>query len=312
MKCQHGWSDWLMLMALTVMWGSAFLLTKIAVSGLPHDLVVGGRLLLASLLLLPAALLFARTRPQGARLWLYLILIAFFGNALPFFLIAWGQRSIDSGLAGILMAVMPLVTLGLAHYLVPGERLTTSKILGFAFGFAGIVVLTGPEVLLDTVDGQGKLLPMLAVLGGAVCYAIAATLARLRPPSDAVTTAAATTVIATFMVLPVIVSKSGTSAVLDATPAELVAIVLLGTFSTAVAAIVYFRLINSAGPTFVSQLNYLIPPWAVLVGIVFLGESPMISHLYALGLILLGIFFTQWKSLRLRSSVRKSHVESAP
>ena len=283
-----------MLVALTAMWGSAFTLTKIAVSGLPAELVVAGRLVIASLLLVPLAFLLARRPPRGRRLWVYYTLIALLGNALPFFLITWGQRNIDSGLAGILMAVMPLVTLGLAHYFVPGERLKASRVVGFLLGFAGIVVLMGPEVLLKLTYEKGQLTPMFAVLGGAVCYAISATLARLRPRSDAVSSAAATTMIASFMVLPAVFTQGKVSVVTQATPAEWVAVALLGIFSTAIAAIVYFSLISRAGPTFVSQLNYLIPPWAVLMGITVLGESPESSQLYALGLILGGILLTQF------------------
>jgi drug/metabolite transporter (DMT)-like permease len=96
------------------------------------------------------------------------------------------------------------------------------------------------------------------------------------------------------MVLPAVLAQGGASVVTQATIAEWVAVVLLGIFSTAIAAVVYFNLISRAGPTFVSQLNYLIPPWAVLMGITVLGESPESSQLYALGLILSGILLTQF------------------
>ncbi|CRI66721.1 putative Membrane protein [Thiocapsa sp. KS1] len=294
---RHRLADWVMLLSLTLMWGTSFLLTKIAVGGFPPDLVVAGRLVLATVLLVPTAWLLATRPVAGRRLWVFYVLIAVFGNVLPFSLIAWGQTFIASGLAGILMAIMPLATLGLAHFLVPGEHLTRYRAAGFVLGFAGVVVLLGPDAFADLADGQGHLLPMLAVLGGAISYAVSSILARLRPASDALFSAASTISLASLMMVPVVVltgDVAGDAAVRVApeTP-HLIAVALLGVFATAIATIVYFKLVKSAGPSFVSQLNYLIPLWAVGVGMLFLGEEPEPNHLYALGLILCGILVTQ-------------------
>ena len=293
MRARYGPTDWGLLLALAVLWGSAFLFTKIAVDSIPPPLVVVGRLIIASLLLAPLALAVGRRLPKDRRLWLFLVLIAFFGNALPFSLITWGQQFIDSGLAGILMAVMPLATLSLSHYLVPGERLTPLRIAGFLLGFAGVVVLMGPEALLALVDGTGEPLPMLAVIAGAICYAIASILARLRPPSDALSSAAATTLLATSMIALLVAGPAPTDMDRLPTATALAAVAALGVFSTALAAILYFRLIKSAGPAFVSQLNHLIPLWAVLVGVLFLGERPELKHLIALAIILGGVLLVQ-------------------
>lgn len=294
---RHRLADWVMLLSLTLMWGTSFLLTKIAVGGLPPDLVVAGRLVVAATLLVPAAWIFATRPVAGARLWVFYVLIAVFGNVLPFSLISWGQTFIDSGLAGILMAVMPLATLGLAHFLVPGEHLTRYRAAGFVLGFAGVVVLVGPDAFADLANGQGHLLPMLAVLGGAISYAVSSILARLRPTSDALFSAASTISLASLMMVPILfmtgdIAEVGRLPVAPNTP-HLIAVALLGVFATAIATFVYFKLVKSAGPSFVSQLNYLIPLWAVGVGMLFLGEEPEPNHLYALGLILCGILVTQ-------------------
>jgi drug/metabolite transporter (DMT)-like permease len=286
-------SDWGLLLALTVLWGSAFLFTKIAVTAISFELVVAGRLGIAALLLVPLAAALARPLPRGGRLWLFLVLIALFGNALPFSLISWGQRFIDTGLAGILMAVMPLATLSLSHFLVPGDRLTVHRLGGFLLGFSGVVVLMGPAALLKLGDGGGDLLAMLAVLGGAICYGISLILARLRPPSDTVSSAAATVAVAALVMAPFALGSARAQPLgADAVPA-LASVLVLGVLSTALAAILYFRLIRSAGPAFVSQLNYLIPLWAVLIGVLFLGEHPQLKHLLALALILGGILIAQ-------------------
>jgi drug/metabolite transporter (DMT)-like permease len=280
------------------MWGSAFLFTKIAVAALPMATIVTARLGIAALILVPLALALVVRLPHGRRLWLYFLLIAFVGNLLPFSLITWGQRAIDSGLAGILMAVMPLATLALAHLFVPGERLNAYRVGGFLFGFAGVVVLIGPEALLTIGGEQGALLPMVAVLGGALCYGVSSILARLRPASDALSSAAAVTLLAALMSLPAGVDAGAVELSALSLPV-IVALLFLGVLSTALAMIVYFRLIQSAGPSFTSQLNYLIPLWAVLIGVVFLGEQPTLVHLLGLGLILGGILLTRREPRRL-------------
>lgn len=280
--------DWLLLGALTATWGSSFLFTKLALAALTFGQVVSARLVLGALILVPLALLLRRRWPRGLRPWVFFGLIALIGNLLPFSLIAWGQRTIDSGLAGILMAIMPLATLGLAHLFVPGERLTRWRLGGFLTGFSGVVVLVGPEALLAIGGADGPLWPMLSVLAGALCYGVSSILARLQPARDALSTAAAVLTLAALGSLPI-----GLDAPLPdpaaLAPLIILAVLFLGWVSTAIGMILYFRLIRSAGPGFTSQLNYLIPLWAVVIGIVFLGEQPNASHLAGLLLILLGV-----------------------
>lgn len=297
MSRRHSPSDWARLLALTLMWGSAFLLTKVAVTRIPPDLVVAGRLLVACLLLIPAAVLMAKRPPASAKLALFMVLMAVLGYALPFSLVSWGQAFLDSGLAGILMAVMPLATLGLAHFLIPGERLTPYRVGGFLLGFAGVVVLMGPSAWSGIAETQAHLIPMLAVLGGAFSYSVSAILARLRPPSDALYTATTTTSLAAIMMVPAAFLGHAPADLVFPGTLPLVAVLLLGVFSTAAAAIIYFQLVKRAGPTFVSQLNYLIPLWAVGCGILFLGERPEARHLQALALILVGILVTHLEQI---------------
>lgn len=295
-----------MLLALAVMWGSAFTLTKVAVGGLPAELVVAGRLCIACLLLIPTAAAIARRPKVTLKLTAFMVLIAVFGYALPFSLVSWGQRFIDSGVAGILMAVMPLATLGLAHAFIPGERITRYRAGGFLAGFAGVGMLMGPSAWRALIDGHTQLLPMLAVLGGAFSYAVSSILARLRPDGDAVFTAAATISVAAAVMAPTALLHAAPGTLSAIGRPEAVAVGLLGVFSTAVAAIIYFKLVKAAGPAFVSQLNYLIPLWAVGSGILFLDEQPRPSHLYALALILGGILVTQLEHMRGRARAERN------
>jgi drug/metabolite transporter (DMT)-like permease len=285
-------AHWLLLLALVVMWGSSFMFTALAVSALPPATVVAARLIIAAVVLGGALVFAARRLPASGAHWRFFVISAIIGNALPFWLISWGQQHIPSGLAGILMAIMPLTTLVLAHVFVEGERLTGIRLLGFAIGFSGIVILVGPNVLLE-VGGHGSLLlAELAVLGGAICYAVNAIIARRRPPTAPLEAATGVAIAAGLLMAPLaVVMDQPWRLSLTATAA--VAVGFLGVVSTGIATVVYFRLVSIAGPSFLSLINYLIPIWAVVVGVVALGEQPEWTALAALGLVLSGIALSE-------------------
>ena len=284
---------WLLLFALVALWGSSFAFTKVAVTALAPEAVVAARLVIAAVVLIAVGVVLGRRVPKGRRLWAYSAAMAVFGNALPFMLISWGQQGISSGLAGILMAVMPLTTMVLAHVFIEGERLTPIKVAGFVVGFMGVVVLIGPEALLALGGSRSALVSQLAVLGGAVSYAVATILARRRPPADAIATAAGVTAIAAVMMVPVAAATGNAPLTLDVPVPALIAVAVLGVMSTAVATVVYFRLVAAAGPSFLSQINYLIPVWAVGVGVAVMGEQPEWSALGGLVLVLAGIALSE-------------------
>jgi drug/metabolite transporter (DMT)-like permease len=280
------------------MWGSAFLFTKLAVATLPPVTVVAGRLGIAAVVLVVLVFAWRRRLPACGRLWGFFIAMAVIGNCLPFFLISWGQQHIDSALAGILMAIMPLATLALAHFLVPGERMNRRKVMGFLLGFLGIIVLMGPAALRELPGSGNALVAQLAVLGGALCYAVNTIIAKQRPESDALVAAAGVMVIGSLIMLPTAAATTAPS-LLAPSFSALLAVTVLGLVCTALATVIYFTLITSAGPTFLSLINYLIPLWAVAVGTIFLGERPHWNALLALGLILGGIALTQRANRRI-------------
>ncbi|MBD3894467.1 DMT family transporter [Halomonas sp. ML-15] len=278
-----------------MLWGSSFSLTRIAVAQLTPSMVVMGRNAVAALLLCGLLLVWRRGLPRGRRVWGYMAVIAVIGNAMPFLLISWGQQRIDSGLAGILMAAMPLVTLVLAHFFIDGERLARHRVVGFVVGFAGIVVLIGPAALAE-LGGQGEtLIAQLAVLGASICYAVNTIVARRKPASDVYATSAVVLGMAMLLTLPMALAPVWSVALPmpDPSAAALWAVVLLGVMSTAAGSVVYFKLIAAAGPTFLSLINYLIPLWAVMIGTLFMAERLAWNHLLALVLILLGVAVSQ-------------------
>jgi drug/metabolite transporter (DMT)-like permease len=166
------------------------------------------------------------------------------------------------------------------------------KAAGFVVGFGGLVTLMGPEALLE-LRGQGtELLYQLAVLGGAVCYAINAILARHRPPADPLVAAAGVMLAGSAMMLPIGAVPASAELIL-APSAPLAAMLALSIVATAIATVVFLKLVTVAGPSFTSFINYLIPVWALLMGVVFLGEQPDARVMIALVLILSGIALSE-------------------
>lgn len=276
------------LSALVVMWGSSFLLNKVALAALAPTPLVAARITIAALCLIALVLATGRGVTVTARHWLFFLAMAVVGNCLPYWLISWGQQRIDSGLAGILMAVTPLTTIVLAHFLVADERLNPLKAVGFLFGFAGIVVLIGPEVVLEFQGSGTALVSELAVLGGAVCYAVSTIIARHRPAGDVLVAAAGMLAVGSLIMVPAALLDD--RVVLAAiSPAVALAVGALGLVSTGIASVVYLRLVTAAGASFTAQLNYLIPPFALIAGAMLLDEEPGWRTLAALVLILFGI-----------------------
>ena len=289
--------DWSWLAILVVLWGSAFALISVSLRDFTPLQVATSRLWIGAAVLL--VLMRARRQgfPRDGRTWVFFLSMAILGNALPFFFIAWGQKNVTSGVTGILMAIMPLIVLPLAHYFVPGEKMTLRRVVGFTLGFFGIVLLIGPTALGE-FKGQGAAFwSQLAILSGAACYAINLIVARRAPRHDPVMTAA------WVLLLSALLSTAalwvGGEAFPDApTSASLMSLVALGVLSTGVATAVYFRIVSRAGATFLSLINYLIPIVAVLIGVVFLNEHLPARSLIALAIILGGVIVSQRKRTR--------------
>ena len=282
---EAGARGWLGLAALAVMWGSAFAFTTSAVETVPPGGVAFGRLVLGAGILAIYALARGRRFPPLADYrWRWFLALGLFGNAAPFYLIAAGQQHVASAVAGILLGAMPLATIAIAHFAIPGDRLTLSKSLGFLTGFAGVVILMGPPALA----GLGTdLLAQLMILAGGVCYAINAILAQRAPRMAPSLSAAGMLIGAAVLAAPMgIWELSRIEAAPDAW--AIAAVAWLGVVPTAIAAIIYMEIARSIGASFIAQVNYLVPLVAAFVGVV-LGEALTLTTFLALAVILLGL-----------------------
>ncbi|MFK8031291.1 MAG: DMT family transporter [Gammaproteobacteria bacterium] len=292
--------DWFSLLILTVLWGSAFLCTELALNSFPPPVVVAGRILIAAVIVYSYLRFSGRALPRNIIDWLPMLVIAVCGNVLPFNLISWSQQHIDSSLAGVLMAVMPLFVLTLAHFFVPGSRLTRYRAAGFLLGFAGIVVVIGPDFTQGT-DNNMALWGSLAALTAALSYAVSTIFTRRLGDGDPMLRAAGMLIVASVLSLPAAVIEL--PALNTPSSVSLMALGFLGVMATGFATLLYFRLIQGPGPAFLSLVNFLVPVWAVLAGAFFLGETLKTSVVAGLGLILSGIAISEFGA-RAISSVR--------
>jgi len=284
--------DWLLLLALAFLWGTSFLFVKIAVSEIAPATLVAARFVIAASVLSVAVRRRGLRLPNSRRVWGHYLWMGVVGNAVPFTLIAWGQIRVDVGLAGILMGVMPLMTLLLAHFFVPGERMTPRMVGGFAVGFVGLVVLFGPEALLELGGEASDLLSQLAIAAAAICYAINTIIARRFATLDPLVSATTVMWITSAIMVPAAlwVERPWDPA---ASVESIASVVWLGLFATALATILYFRVIQTAGPTFLSLINYVIPVVALAAGALVLGEALVWTVLIGMALILAGLAISQ-------------------
>lgn len=284
--------QWAVLLALVVIWGSSYLMVEVALRVWHPAEIVGLRITIGAFVLFAVLLGSGRRMPRKLANWGWFLAIAVIGNCMPFGLIAWGQQGVESGLAGILAAVTPLCVLVMAHFTLPDERLSARYLAGFLLGFAGVVVLIGPDSLAAIGGNAERLLSQTAILGGAVCYALATVLARRMPTSHPVVTSAAVMLLAAGVMAPFTASAGPGGASLTWQAAA--AVGFLGLLGTGVASVLYFYLVDTTSARFVSLLNYLVPVWAVLLGSLSLGEHLALNVWLALGLVLAGLAMTHY------------------
>jgi len=285
---------WAALLTLVMLWGSSYLMISLALEVWAPAQITGLRVLLATIVLAVAVRAGRRRFPRDGRTWVFILLIAIVGNCLPFYLISWGQQGVESGLAGILAGSTPLVVLVLAHFTLDDEPLNIRQSLAFVLGFAGLVVLLGPDSLAAIGGDAARLARQLAVLGGACCYAIATILARLMPRRDPVVVSAGVMILAAGIMAP---ASYSAVAILPALTMPVVAAMLfLGLLGTGLASILYFFLVAETGARFTSYLNYLVPAWAVGLGALILGETLPLNSFLALALIVAGLMLGQGSS----------------
>ena len=282
--------NWALLMVLVLVWGTSFMFTAIAVDSVDPISLVFYRLLLGTLILSGVLALRRLPLPRDPRVWAGFLVMAIAGYAAPFFLISWGQQTVDSGVAGMIMAIMPLMTMVFAHYLIRGETLNRYKVIGFTFGITGVTLLLGP-----VFEGGGReFWSGVAIFTAATCYAVNSILIKRLPRFDPMVGACGVLIMSSLVLLPfwLLVAPAGQ----QSSVGSIASVIWLGIGPTGIATIVLFTVVDRAGPTFLSTINYLIPVVAFFCGAWLLAEPVGWLHYLALITILCGIALTRFRA----------------
>lgn len=274
-----------LLLALSLIWGTSFLLIKVSVETVPPLSAGAGRAVLAAIVLYSWLRLRGERMPPLGRAWLPFLGLGIASNALPFALIGWSEQHVSSGLAAILIALMPLFTVFLLQVAGREKRMSPLRLVGVAIGLAGVVVLVGP----DAIEGLGtQVWAQVALLVAAVSYAVGIFIATgLGQHSAAVKSVGTLTLGAVYLVPMSLIFDSPWTIAPSALSVG--AIVLLAVVSTGIAAIAYFHLIATAGGSYTALSGYLTPGVAVAIGALLLGEVISARSVLALAIILIGV-----------------------
>jgi drug/metabolite transporter (DMT)-like permease len=262
--------DWAILLVLALIWGAAFFFIHVAVAHVAPLTYVWLRLSIAAVGLL------AWMRWKGEKLslplpvWGAILLLALLNNVVPFALFGWAQQHIASGLASILNATTPIWGVVVAHIATSDEKITPAKLIGVVVGFVGVATMIGPDLLMS---GE-SIVPQLACIAASLCYALAGVWARRFRPMGLKPLKVATAQLLVGALVMTPVSLTVAEPWIGGSPslAALGAITVLALACTALGYVLYFRLIDSAGATNATLVTLLVPPIAILLGALVLGE----------------------------------------
>ena len=286
MKTKH----WIAFIGLGMIWGSSFLWIKIAVQEIGPNTLVAYRVLFG-LLFGIVVVLFQRAKwPSTLKEWLPLLVLGLTNIAIPFFLISWGEQAIDSGVASILDATVPLFTILVAHFLLHDDKMTVPKVLGLLMGFAGVVVLMSKDIGASS----GSLLGQAAVIIASVFYAASSIIARkYTEDTPAIFRSVGPLVSATaVMWLATFVVESPVK--VPTLPLIWVALLWLGILGSGFAFILLYYLIHEIGPTRATMVTYLFPLSGVTLGVLFLHEQLTWQVATGAVLIILSLVVANW------------------
>jgi len=281
-------ADWVILLTLGVLWGGSFFFVEIIVEEMPPLTLVAVRLVIAA-----AALnLFMKFKgvpmPKDAVSWRSFVIMGMINSIIPYSLFSWGQIHISGGLASILNASTPLLTVIVAHIMTTDEKVTGGKIAGVVMGIIGVAVMIGP----DALQGLGAaVLAQAACLAASLSYAFAGVFGRRFRRMGLSPTAAATGQItaAALILFPIAMIVDQPWHLPMPSLASWASLAGLALLCTSWAYILFFRLLNSAGATNISLVTFLVPISAILLGAVVLGERLEPVHFAGIALIGIGL-----------------------
>ena len=288
--------SYILLFSLAIIWGVNFLFIKIAVTDVGPITNVFCRQLMASVIL------YICMRLTGNRIILTRTYLVFYvsigalGSAIPFYLISDAERIIDAGIAGVLMSPMPLITLALSALILKDQNINLIKVLSFILAALGLVVLFGFENL-SKLGGSNRVefFSQIFVLLAAICYGVNSIVSKLVPKINFISLATGTTIASTIIISPFAFFYEPFWLESFTSP-SITAIIIQGLFATAIANLLFFKIIELQGPVFLSLINFMIPLIAYFSGVLFLNEIIRVNVLVSLAMILFALYLNHMSS----------------
>ena len=289
---------WFYFTLLVIMFGSAFLLIEISLKSFSPIIIAFTRVFLAAVILLFYSLIKKYSFDFVRNNFILLFILGLSGTSIPFFLISWAQQTINSSETGILIGFMPIFTVLGSHFYFKYEKLNIKTFFGFMLGFFGLFIL-----LLNndsSISMYDNFLAKFAVILGAFFYALNALLVKKIVGVHVIPLSASVMLFSSFQLFVLLFFSHdfyniniNTNFYLD----SLISLLVMSVFSTALATVIYYKIIHDYGPSFLSLVNYPIPIFAFFIGVVFLKESMNILSIISLFLIIVSIYLSQKKIL---------------
>jgi len=286
---------WILLFVLSAIWGGSFLSNRVVLEEVPVFTVVAFRVVLGAILLWIWVFSRGLPLPKGGKRWALIALSSVLNNVVPFTLIVWGQQHIPSGLAGILNSMTAIFTVLLAALVFADERLTIRKLGGVALGFVGVVLAIGVSSLkqLDPFS-----LGQIAVVGATMSYAVAGAVGRFAMAGlRAEVGAASTLTVSSLIMIPLALSFEGIPS-LDLVATTWAGLLYLGVMASAVAYLLFYRVLIMAGAGNLSLVTLLIAPIAIVLGAVVYGEALAPNAYLGFAVIALGLLVIDGRLFR--------------
>lgn len=286
MKPKH----WFVFITLGAIWGSSFLWIEIALREIGPITLVAFRAFFGLLFGLAVILIQRVPFPRTMKEWTPLIALGMTNIAIPFFLISWGQKSIDSGVASILDATVPLFTILVAHFMLRDDKITTPKVLGLLVGFAGVVVLMSKDIGAST----GSLMGQLAVILACVFYAASSIIARIYTEEIPSIMRSMGPLVSAAVVMSISSFIFEAPFKIPTLPITWIALLWMGILGSGLAFLMLYYLIHEIGPTRTTMVTYLFPLGGVTLGVIFLNEQLSWQIVTGAALIIGSLAIANW------------------
>jgi drug/metabolite transporter (DMT)-like permease len=288
LKTKH----WVAFIALGIIWSSSFLWIKIGVQEVGPMALVAFRMLFGALTASAAVFYQKLEWPRDRKTWLVYAILGPTSLAIPIFLISWGEQTIDSAVASILNATVPLFTLIIAHFYLHDDKMTPQKVIGLLVGFAGIVILLSKDL---TASAHNSVIGQAAVILASLFYAGSAVWARKVTAHVPGAVRGAAPLLTATIFMWVLGPVLETPFKIPALSITWIAALWLGVLGSGIAMILNYYLLHEIGPTRTTLVTYVFPPGGVILGVIFLNEQLSWQLFAGAALIIASLVVVNWK-----------------